>query len=101
MPPPFVRPFSGGNVLEVYDFVNTAIPNEKSFALTNSSDFLVFDRQSGLDILGQNPNYKLIYKEPGNHEACVYVPGLNKVILQRVSYRLVRPPNSAESMLIL
>ncbi|KAL9125546.1 MAG: hypothetical protein Q9217_005257 [Psora testacea] len=84
MPFPFSRPFSGDNFEDSYDFVNTLVPADKSFALVNISDFLVFDHQRGLDILGPNPSYERMFEDPGNHESPVYVPGLNKIILQRL-----------------
>ena len=85
MPYPFSRPFST-DFGHVYDFTNTEIPNDKSFGLVNNSDFLVFDRERGLELLGPNPSFEIIFNDTAQHEGPVYVPELNKIYVLKVSH---------------
>lgn len=87
MPHPFSRPLSTG-LENLYDFTDTDVPEDKSFAQVNNSDFLVFDRQRGLDILGKDPTYELMFNDSGQHEGPVYVPEQNKIYIFKVGFVL-------------
>lgn len=83
MPYPFFRPVSSlGND---YDFGATSVPNDTSFALINQSDFLVFDRERGLKLLGPNPSLSVVFNTTQSiHEAPVYVASQNKLYLSQL-----------------
>ena len=89
MPYPFSRPVSTGGPLEPSfgSFDSVSVPNDPSFALVNSSDFLVFDRQRGLDLLGPNPSYEFVFEvSTAIHEAPIYVPSQNKLYFAQVIF---------------
>lgn len=66
-------------------FGSTSVPNDTSFALVDKAEFLVFDRDRGLEILGTNPTYDFVFKvSEAVHEAPVYVPSQNKLYLSQV-----------------
>ena len=48
MPYHFFRPTANGTSTST--FRSTSVPNDTSFGLVNHSDFLVFDRERGLDL---------------------------------------------------
>ena len=61
-------------------FRKTNVPHDTSFALIQSADFVVFDKDQGADILGSEPSYELVSPlTPAVHEAPVYVKELNKL----------------------
>ncbi|KAL8709011.1 MAG: hypothetical protein Q9220_006220 [cf. Caloplaca sp. 1 TL-2023] len=83
MPYPFFRPDS--SVQSDFDFADTSIPNDPSFALINQSDFLVFDRERGLELLGPNPKFEVMFNvTPSLHEAPVYITSQNKLYLSQL-----------------
>ncbi|KAL8948173.1 MAG: hypothetical protein Q9222_005614, partial [Ikaeria aurantiellina] len=83
MPYPFFRPDT--SVQKDFDFSDTSIPSDTSFALVNQSDFLVFDRERGLELLGPTPSFKRIFNVTQSlHEAPVYVPFQNKLYLSQL-----------------
>ena len=83
MPYHFFRNISNGTSEDT--FGSTSVPNDTSFALVNNADFLVFDQQRGLDILGSNPTYDFVFKtSEAVHEAPVYVASQNKLYLSQV-----------------
>ncbi|THY60043.1 hypothetical protein D6C99_01715 [Aureobasidium pullulans] len=47
-----------------YPFASTSVPNDTSFGLLNSSDFVVYDRAQGLPLLGDNPTCEKIVLDP-------------------------------------
>ncbi|KAL9604983.1 MAG: hypothetical protein Q9219_000171 [cf. Caloplaca sp. 3 TL-2023] len=82
MPYHFFRNISNGTSGPT--FGSTSVPNDTSFALVNKADFLVFDQQRGLEILGPNPSYDFVFKvSEAVHEAPVYVPFQNKLYLSQ------------------
>ena len=84
MPYHFFRPFSV-NSSDV-TFSATSVPNDTSFGLLNSSNFVVYDRARGLEILGSAPEYDLVFNvSSAVHEAPVYVPSLNKLFLSQLA----------------
>jgi len=81
----FYRPSSEGAVDLPYGA--TTVPNDTSFAQVNSSDFLVFDHQRGLELLGPNPSYELVFNvSKAVHEAPVYVAAQNKLYFSQVRH---------------
>ena len=50
-----------------------------------SADFVVYDKERGLDILGSNPSYEYVFEVPEVvHEAPVYVASQNKLYLSQL-----------------
>ena len=84
MPYHFNRSISDGKT--DYDFSDTSVPNATSFKLARSADFLVFDKTRGLQYLGANPSYELVFNvSKAVHEAPVYVPAVNKLFLSQLA----------------
>ena len=91
MPYHFSRPVSTGGPSEPSfgSFDSVFVPNDPSFALVNSSDFLVFDRQRGLELLGPNPSYEFVFTVSNAiHEAPIYVASQNKLYFAQVQLLL-------------
>lgn len=83
MPYHFFRNISNGT--SEPSFGSTSVPNDISFALVDKADFLVFDQQQGLEVLGSNPSYDFVFEvSEAVHEAPVYVPFQNKLYLSQV-----------------
>ncbi|THZ95932.1 hypothetical protein D6C82_07375 [Aureobasidium pullulans] len=73
MPYHFFR--SGSYNTTDYPFASTSVPNDTSFGLLNSSDFVVYDRAQGLPLLGDNPTYeKMIRLSEFESDPPVYAP---------------------------
>ncbi|TKA70393.1 hypothetical protein B0A55_05614 [Friedmanniomyces simplex] len=84
MPYHFFRAPSEGST--DVSFAQTSVPNDTSFGLVAGADFLVFDQQRGLDVLGPSPTLDLVFNVSlAVHEAPVYVPSLNKLFLSQLS----------------
>jgi hypothetical protein len=67
-------------------FSSTSVPNDPSFSLLNTTNFVVYDRAKGLSILGPNPSYEKMFNvSEAVHEAPVYVPGLNKLFMSQLA----------------
>ena len=82
MPYHFFRPSPYNTTY--YPFASTSVPNDTSFGLLNSSNFVVYDRAQGLPLLGDNPAYEKMFEDQVTmavHEAPVYVPGINKLFM--------------------
>lgn len=95
MPYPFSRPSSYGN--NDYDFKTTSVPNDTSFGLLNGTNFVVFDKKRGLEILGANPTYEQVFNISTTvHEAPIYVPTQNKLYFSQ----LYSPPNYLPQLVI-
>lgn len=78
-------------------FGSTSVPNDTSFALVNKSDFLVFDRERGLELLGPNPSYEFVFEvSEAVHEAPVYVAAQNKLYFSQVCYVIKQFINIAD-----
>lgn len=83
MPYHFFRDTSNGTTKPT--FGSTTVPNDTSFGLVDEANFLVFDQQRGLEILGSNPSYDFVFEvSEAVHEAPVYVPYQNKLYLSQV-----------------
>ena len=78
-------------------FGRTSVPNDPSFAAVNSADFLVFDQERGLELLGPNPSYEYVFPvSSAVHEAPVYVPSQNKLYFTQ----LAPPPGYLPQLVI-
>ncbi|MCJ1369488.1 hypothetical protein MMC20_000699 [Loxospora ochrophaea] len=78
-------------------FGSTSVPNDTSFAQVNNADFLVFDRQRGLALLGPSPSYEFVFDvSSAVHEAPVFVPTQNKLYLSQ----LAPPPGFLPQLVI-
>ncbi|KAK3673792.1 hypothetical protein LTR78_006346 [Recurvomyces mirabilis] len=83
MPYHFFRTPSEGST--DISFAQTSVPNDTSFGLVSTADFLVFD-QRAYDVLGANPTYDLVFNvSDAVHEAPVYVPSLNKLFVSQLA----------------
>ncbi|KAL8729203.1 MAG: hypothetical protein Q9181_005088 [Wetmoreana brouardii] len=95
MPYHFFRNISNGTSGPT--FGSTSVPNDTSFALVDKADFLVFDHQRGLKILGSNPSYDFVFEvSEAVHEAPVYVASQNKLYLSQ----LTPPPGYLPQLVI-
>lgn len=64
---------------------NTNVPPNSFFELIASANFLVFDETLAYDILGPNPSLSLEFRRTSAlHEAPVFVPGLNKLLVSQI-----------------
>lgn len=80
MPYPFSRDALAWEKFEE-DSLRTMKINDSSFTtLIPPAEFIIYDRERGLKILGENPTYEFIFNVSQNfHEAPVYVPTQNKL----------------------
>lgn len=64
-------------------YAGTVVPDDPSWNLTAKADFVVFDRERGLKLLGNAPKIQHKYVPVLNviHEAPIYVPHLNKLFV--------------------
>ncbi|KAK5701588.1 hypothetical protein LTR97_004403 [Elasticomyces elasticus] len=84
MPYHFFREPSEGST--DVSFGRTSVPNDTSFGLVAGADFLVFDQQRGLEILGNSPSLSLVFNvSQAVHEAPVYVPSFNKLFVSQLA----------------
>ncbi|MCJ1424161.1 hypothetical protein MMC29_002048 [Sticta canariensis] len=84
MPYHFFRNVTSATYFSV--FGSTSVPNDASFGQVSKADFLVFDRQRGLDLLGPNPSYKYVFNvSRAVHEAPVYVASQNKLYFSQLA----------------
>lgn len=84
MPYHFSRPVANGTIDS--DFGGTSVPNDTSFAQVAKADFLVFEQQRGLELLGSNPSYEFVFAvSEAVHEAPVYVATQNKLYLSQLA----------------
>jgi sugar lactone lactonase YvrE len=72
-------------------FNGTSVPGDPSFALVHAATFLVFDAPRGSAILGPNPVLETVFDNLGSavHEAPVYVPSLNSIIVSNLEAGVV------------
>lgn len=82
MPNHFYRQASNGSYEDTY--ASTSVFNDTSFAAIADAEFLVFDKERGLDILGPNPTNEYMFTVPGAHEAPVYYPATEKLLMSRL-----------------
>ncbi|KAL2419934.1 Lactonohydrolase oryL [Exophiala dermatitidis] len=80
-----------------YDFRNTSARNASSLSLLGSANFVVFDRQRGLEYLGANPSYEFVFAvSSAVHEAPVYAPKQNLLFLSQLA-----PPTGVLPQLVV
>lgn len=66
-------------------YASTKVPTDPSFATVANASFLVFDRERGLEILGDEPILQGVFEvDPVPHEGPVFVPGLNKLYVTQI-----------------
>ncbi|KAF8864448.1 calcium-dependent phosphotriesterase [Acephala macrosclerotiorum] len=66
-------------------FPSTTVGNDSSFSLLKGADFLVFDHDRGLEMLGSSPSYEYMFAvNDAVHEAPVYSPVTNKLYLSQL-----------------
>lgn len=64
---------------------NMTDPSDPSWALVARADFVIFDKQRGLDILGDTPSVRLVFNvSEVIHEGPTYVPAQNKLYFSQV-----------------
>ncbi|KAI9801314.1 MAG: hypothetical protein M1833_002884 [Piccolia ochrophora] len=84
MPYHFFREPSDGKVEDT--FASTLVPNDTSFELVSTADFLVYDQERGMELLGPAPSYEFVFETTeAVHEAPVYVPYQNKLYLSQLA----------------
>lgn len=103
LPYPFYR-LTGVNGSYEDTFPSTTVPNDTSFGLLSQADFVVFDRERGLELLGSRPSYEFMFavndgefafgrcrgvdlvadERIAVHEAPVYVPATNKLYFSQL-----------------
>lgn len=64
-------------------YTGTLVPDDPSWSLVTTAEFVVFDRERGLELLGISPGIQHKYIPVLNviHEAPIYVPALNKLFV--------------------
>jgi len=66
-------------------FASTSVPNDTSFGLVGGADFLVFDQERGLELLGGSPRYEFMFQvNDAVHEAPVWSPVTNKLYFSQL-----------------
>ena len=92
-----VLPYHFFRPITALGFASTSVPNDTSFTRLQASDFLVFDRARGLELLGASPSYEYIFPvSSAVHEAPVYMPFQNKLFLSQ----LAPPPGFLPQLVI-
>ncbi|KIX07676.1 uncharacterized protein Z518_02330 [Rhinocladiella mackenziei CBS 650.93] len=84
LPYHFNRSISNNDVH--YDFRDTTVGNASSFDLLADADFVVFDRERGMEYLGSNPSYEFMFAvSEAVHEAPVYAPKQNLLFMSQLA----------------
>jgi sugar lactone lactonase YvrE len=77
-------------------YSNTTVPSDPSWAQVKDADFILFDRQRGLELLGRRPSLERMFDVPFViHEAPVYVPAQNKLYVSQYG-----PPGNVDQIVI-
>ncbi|KAL4896371.1 lactonohydrolase [Aspergillus ambiguus] len=83
LPYHFHRNISTGYVASTF---GDTVANGTALNDIKSADFVVYDRERGLEILGPNPTYEYMFQVSyAVHEAPVYVKSLNKLWLSQLA----------------
>lgn len=70
----------------VTTFGDTTVSDGARLDSIKTADFIVYDRERGLDILGPTPNYEFVFRvNEAVHEAPVYVESQNKLYLSQLA----------------
>ncbi|RMZ44632.1 lactonohydrolase [Aspergillus flavus] len=71
---------------DISTFGDTTVASGTLLEGVNSANFLVYDRERGLEILGANPSYKFMFAvSEAVHEAPVYIASQNKLYLSQLA----------------
>jgi sugar lactone lactonase YvrE len=85
MPYHFFRATDGPNN-NSRPFGTTSVPNDTSFSRVSTADFLVFDYERGIDLLGSNATYEYVFEVSNAvHEGPVFVAAQNKLYFSQLS----------------
>ncbi|KAI9776507.1 MAG: hypothetical protein M1839_009541 [Geoglossum umbratile] len=77
-------------------YSDTVVSDDPSWAQVAKADIVVFDKERGMKLLGQNPKFEKMFSVlPVIHEAPVYVPSQNKLYLTQDG-----PPGNLSSIVI-
>lgn len=69
-----------------YDYRNTSVRNASTFDLLADANFVVFDRERGMQYLGEKPSYEFMFAvSKAVHEAPVYAPVQNLLFLSQLA----------------
>jgi hypothetical protein len=80
------RPKKSYSPMEDPGFVETNIPDDPSLKRACNADFIVFDRQRGLEVLGDEPTNEFMFSlAPKFHDAVVYEPGTKEVYFSQLT----------------
>lgn len=81
----------------VTTFGDTTVANGTVLQDVKTADFIVYNKEKGLDILGSNPSYEYVFAvNDAVHEAPVYVASQNKLYLSQ----LAPPPGYLPQLVI-
>ncbi|PYH40600.1 SMP-30/gluconolactonase/LRE family protein [Aspergillus saccharolyticus JOP 1030-1] len=70
----------------VTTFGDTTVANGTKLNDIKSADFVVYNKEKGLEALGSNPSYEYVFAvNEAVHEAPVYVPAQNKLYLSQLA----------------
>ncbi|KAL1856060.1 hypothetical protein Plec18170_003928 [Paecilomyces lecythidis] len=95
LPYHFFRNLSTSSVAST--FGDTTVANGTQLKDAQNADFLVFDKERGLEVLGSNPKYEYVFAvSKAVHEAPVYVASQNKLYLSQ----LAPPPGYLPQLII-
>ncbi|KAG8426767.1 hypothetical protein J3459_007815 [Metarhizium acridum] len=80
------RPPDSINPLDQHSYAQTKIPADPSWDLVKDADFIVYDKERGLEILGDEPTSEFAFEiTPLFHDATVYDPYTNEVYFSQLS----------------
>lgn len=96
LPYHFFRNISANNY--ELDFYNTSVSSEGTgFDLLSSADFVVYDRELGMQYLGPNPSHEFVFAvSSAVHEAPVYAPEQNLLFMSQLA-----PPTGVLPQLVV
>ncbi|KAJ9638179.1 hypothetical protein H2204_004490 [Knufia peltigerae] len=80
-----------------YDYRNTSVGNASTWDLLGPADFVVFDRERGLQYLGDSPSYEFMFPvSSAVHEAPIYAPKQNLLFISQLA-----PPTGVLPQLVV
>lgn len=86
LPYHFYRPAANGSTPVTIDEIQWPDNYSATANAISSADFLVFDAQRGLEILGSNPTYDYMFNvSAAVHEAPVYWPAGNRLFMSQLA----------------
>ncbi|KAL9056320.1 MAG: hypothetical protein Q9162_003011 [Coniocarpon cinnabarinum] len=80
-----------------FGYANTSVPDDPTWSLVSTAEFVLFDQPRGLEVLGDSPRlYPNQFQVlPVIHEAPIYVPSLNKLFVTQSG-----PPGNLSNLVI-